>query len=70
MGYVITILITASLSYPLGYFARKWTEEERVRAYRKQMGLQDIPEECQGCKNLGLPCDPSCRYYVAGKERD
>ena len=68
MGYVVCVLITATISYAFGYAARGWVDADRRRAYRKQMGLPDISEECENCLNLGIDCDPSCRYNVSRKE--
>jgi hypothetical protein len=68
MGYVVCVLITATISYAFGYIARGWVDADKRRAYRKQMGLPDISEECKDCLNLGLDCDPNCQYNVTRKE--
>lgn len=68
MGYVICVLVTATISYVFGYVARGWVDADKRRYYRKQMGLPNISKECENCLNLGLDCDPNCQYILKEKE--
>ena len=69
MEHIIYIsLIVASLSYTAGYIVRGYVDSERLKGTRGQMELDDTPDECYACKDIGLPCDPQCRYNIKGKE--
>lgn len=52
--------------YMLGYVVRGFVDQEKFKETRGQMDL----DECYGCKEAGLPCDPKCKYNVmnTGKE--
>ena len=47
------------VSYILGYFIGKKITEEKFLEPRKELQLDD---ECYGCKEIGLPCDPKCKF--------
>lgn len=45
--------------YILGYVMGSVITNERRNQAREEMGLD---EGCYGCKDVGLPCDPKCKF--------
>lgn len=45
--------------YILGYVMGSVITNERRNQAREEMGLD---EGCYGCKEVGLPCDPKCKF--------
>lgn len=45
--------------YILGYVMGSVITNERRNQAREEMGLE---ESCYGCKDVGLPCDPKCKF--------
>lgn len=45
--------------YILGYVMGSVITNERRNQAREEMGLE---EGCYGCKDVGLPCDPKCKF--------
>lgn len=45
--------------YILGYVMGSVITNERRNQAREEMGLE---EGCYGCKEVGLPCDPKCKF--------
>lgn len=45
--------------YILGYIMGSVITNERRNQAREEMGLD---EGCYGCKDVGLPCDPKCKF--------
>ena len=45
--------------YILGYVMGSVITNERRNQVREEMGLE---EDCYGCKDVGLPCDPKCKF--------
>lgn len=47
--------------YILGYVMGSVITNERRNQAREEMGLE-TEEGCYGCKDVGLPCDPKCKF--------
>lgn len=47
--------------YILGYVIGSVITNERRNQAREEMGLE-TDEGCYGCKDVGLPCDPKCKF--------
>lgn len=45
--------------YILGYVMGSVITNECRNQAREEMGLE---EGCYGCKDVGLPCDPKCKF--------
>lgn len=45
--------------YILGYVMGYTISNEHRNQAREEMGLE---EGCYGCKDVGLPCDPKCKF--------
>ncbi len=45
--------------YILGYVMGSVITNELRNQAREEMGLE---EGCYGCKDVGLPCDPKCKF--------
>lgn len=67
---LIIIFIVAIVSYLAGYLVRGYIDNAELTQTRGEMGLgkDDVPDECYGCKDVGLPCDPNCRYNKKQRE--
>ena len=44
--------------FMMGYIVRGKIDDEEIKQNREEMGL----EGCYGCKDVGLPCDPKCKF--------
>lgn len=59
--------------YIMGYCIGEAVTNDKWRNTRGQMELEDkpdIPEECFGCKEVGLPCDPNCQNNVLNQGKE
>lgn len=45
--------------FMMGYIVRGKIDDEELKQNREEMGLD---EGCYGCKDVGLPCDPKCKF--------
>lgn len=45
--------------FMMGYIVRGKIDDEDLKQNREEMGLE---EDCYGCKGVGLPCDPKCKF--------
>lgn len=45
--------------FMMGYVIRGKIDDEELKQNREEMGLE---EGCYGCKEVGLPCDPKCKF--------
>lgn len=61
MKYIFIFALLCLLCYVMGYIVGINVTEDKINKTRKEMGL-DEPDECYGCKEIGLPCDPNCKY--------
>lgn len=51
--------IAALCCYVMGYIIGVKVSQEKLRANRDEM---ELDEDCYGCKEIGLPCDPNCKF--------
>lgn len=45
--------------FMMGYIVRGKVDDVEFKQNREEMGLE---EGCYGCKDVGLPCDPKCKF--------
>jgi hypothetical protein len=73
MVWVFVGSVACLFCYVMGYCIGEAVTNDKWRNTRGQMeldGESDIPEECYGCKNVGLPCDPNCQYNVMNQGKE
>ena len=58
MIWIIGGALVGFTCFMMGYIIRGKIDNEEVKQNREEMGL----EECYGCKEIGLPCDPKCKF--------
>lgn len=49
--------------FMMGYIVRGKVDDAELKQNREEMGLE-TDEGCYGCKDVGLPCDPKCKFNV------
>jgi hypothetical protein len=73
MVWVFVGAVVCLFCYVMGYCIGEAVTNEKWRNTRGQMELDgepDIPEECYGCKDVGLPCDSNCQYNVMNQGKE
>jgi hypothetical protein len=73
MVWIFVGAVVCLFWYVMGYCIGEAVTNEKWRNTRGQMeldGESDIPEECYGCKDVGLPCDPNCQYNVMNQGKE
>lgn len=69
MVWVIVGAVVCLSCYLMGFVIGELRAEEKFKEARREMGFDDeTPDECYGCREVGLPCDPNCQYNLKGKE--
>lgn len=61
MMWLIFGAIICLLCYITGYVLGRAITLDKLRSTRGEMGLE-TDEGCYGCKDVGLPCDPKCKF--------
>lgn len=59
MGWIFGGAAVGFTCFMMGYIVRGKIDEEELNHNRGEMGLD---EGCYGCKEVGLPCDPKCKF--------
>lgn len=59
MWWIIGGALVGFTCFMMGYIVRGKNDDEELKQNREEMGLE---EGCYGCKEVGLPCDPKCKF--------
>lgn len=59
MWWIIGGALVGFACFMMGYIVRGKIDDEELKQNREEMGLE---EGCYGCKEVGLPCDPKCKF--------
>ena len=59
MWWIIGGALVGFTCFMMGYIVRGKIDDEELKQNREEMGLE---EGCYGCKEVGLPCDPKCKF--------
>lgn len=59
MWWIIGGALVGFTCFMMGYIVRGKIDDEELKQNREEMGLE---EGCYGCKDVGLPCDPKCKF--------
>lgn len=73
MVWIFAGAVICLFCYIMGYCIGEAVTNDKWRNTRGQMELEDepdIPEECFGCKEAGLSCDPNCQNNVLNQGKE
>lgn len=73
MVWIFAGAVICLFCYIMGYCIGEAVTNDKWRNTRGQMEPEDepdIPEECFGCKEVGLPCDPNCQNNVLNQGKE
>lgn len=59
MWWIIGGALVGFACFMMGYIVRGKIDDEELKQNREEMGLE---EGCYDCKEVGLPCDPKCKF--------
>lgn len=59
MWWIIGGALVGFTCFMMGYIVRGKIDDEELKQNREEMGLE---EGCYDCKEVGLPCDPKCKF--------
>lgn len=61
MWWIIGGALVGFTCFMMGYIVRGKIDDEELKQNREEMGLE-TEEDCYGCEEVGLPCDPKCKF--------
>lgn len=59
MWWIIGGALVGFTCFMMGYIVRGKIDDEVLKETRGEM---ELDEGCYGCKDIGLPCDPKCKF--------